>query len=127
MVLFLFGCSDQPKLHGTRGKSHVGFAEYFNIKTNESDTILTITDPDSKSQERYLLTRTPSKTIKDAKTLTVGKQKFIATSSTFIGMMNKLDMETDIVGVLNKAYLANEILIAGVESGKVIELSLIHI
>ena len=122
MVLFLFGCSDQPTLHGTRGKSHVGFAEYFNIKTNESDTILTITDPDSKIQERYLLTRIPSKTIKDAKTLTVGKQKFIATSSTFIGMMNKLDMETDIVGVLNKAYLANEILIAGVESGKVIEI-----
>lgn len=122
ITLVLFGCSDQPALHTTKGKSHIEYAEYFDIKTNNRDTILTITDPDSERQERYLLTRVPSKTIKDAKTLTIGRQKLIATSSTFIGMISKLDMETDIVGVLNRAYLANETLIAGVESGKVIEI-----
>jgi len=122
ITLVLFGCSDQPALHTTKGISHIEFAEYFDIKTNNRDTILTITDPDSKLQERYLLTLIPSKTVKDAKTLIIGEQRLIATSSTFIGMMSKLDMEADIVGVLNKAYLANKTLIAGVESGKIIEI-----
>ncbi len=122
ITILLSGCSDQPALHTTKGKSHIKFAEYFDIKTNNRDTILTIVDPDSDTKERYLLTRVPSKTLKDAKTLIIGKQRVIATSSTFIGMMSKLDMGRDIVGVLNKAYLANEKLISRVESGSLIEI-----
>jgi iron complex transport system substrate-binding protein len=122
MILFLFGCADERTPRTTKGKSHVEFAKYFDIKTNNRDTVLTITDPDSETQERFLLTSLSSKRLKDTRTILVGQQRIIATSSTFIGMMSKLNMEDEIVGVLNKAYLANKKLISGIAAGEVIEI-----
>lgn len=129
-LLFLFlalvACNEAPALHVTKGRSHVKFAEFFDIRINNRDTVLIIKNPDSSISEQFLLTRDSSKQKKDHRTLLVGKHRILAGSSTFIGMMSKLSMENEICGVLNKAYLANKQLIKGIESGEVIEVGSIE-
>ena len=121
-LIFLFGCTQQPPLHTTKGKSHVRFAEHFDIRTNNRDTILIIKDPDNKVEERYLLTNSKTKSKEGLKTLYMSGQRIVATSSTFIGMMSKLNMEDQITGVLNKAYVANAKVLAGIENGNIFEI-----
>lgn len=122
IVILFIGCSQQPALHTTKGKSHIRFAEHFDIRTNNRDTILIIKDPDNGIEEHYVLTRSNVKTKAGHRTLLMADQRIVATSSTFIGMMSKLNMEDQIVGVLNKAYVANKKVLKGIESGAIFEI-----
>lgn len=118
----LVGCVEHPAIHTTKGKSHIQFAEYFDIKTNNRDTILIIKDPDNGVEEQYLLTRSDSKKKNGLHTIQINDPRIVATSSTFIGMMSKLDIEDHINGVLNKAYVHNDKILNGINSGIVFEL-----
>lgn len=120
--LSLFSCSEQDVPTASKGVSQVHFAEHFDILINEEDTVLLIKDPDNGFEEKYLLTSSSLKKKPGYRILKTKDQRIIATSSTFIGMMSKLQMEDQIVGILNKAYIYNQKVLQNLENDLAFEL-----
>lgn len=121
-LLSLFGCTEQTKTSSPSGESQVQFAQHFDILINSEDTVLVIKDPNNGFEEKYLLTASSLKSKPGHRILKTKDQRIVAASSTFIGMMSKLQMEDQIIGILNETYINNEKVLRNLESDKVFEL-----
>ena len=124
MLVFLFSCSDQKKSNNSARKNGnlIVFANTFEVIKDGNNTRIHIINPESKSIEKFFLTKNPATSIPKGYTLIkVPILSLVALSGTHIGMLSKLNGISKIIGVSDRKYIYNKELLKNIKSGKVID------
>lgn len=103
-------------------KNVIHFAKYFRILETKNDTLLHIVDPENEEiEKKYLITSSKDKSREGYKTLN-SKNRIIALSGTFVGMLSVLNEQNSIVGISNKNYIYDSTVLLNFYKGKVTEI-----
>ena len=124
MLGFLISCSDQNTTHKSSHKTAnlIVFANTFEVIKDGENKRIHIINPESKTVEKYFLTKNTTTIIpKGYTSIKVPISSLIALSGTHIGMLSKINGISKIVGVSDKKYIFNTVLLKNINSGKVID------
>jgi iron complex transport system substrate-binding protein len=111
VINILFSCGDQENLSFEKKeqKNSISYAKHFTIQYDKKGVSIDLLNPEGKGIERTVRPITPK-----------GKSiRIIAMSSTHIGMLEKLGLAGNIVGVSDIQYVWSKIVLANHKLGKV--------
>ncbi|MCH2230762.1 MAG: ABC transporter substrate-binding protein [Crocinitomicaceae bacterium] len=124
-IFILLACEEtsiDTKKNVPTGRSITDYASHFELIEFGENHLLHFMNPESGEIElRFLLSSDINVSKKGYTNITTPTSKLITLSGTSIGMLSKIKMTDQVVGVSNKNYIYNPSIIKRLNSGDVIE------
>lgn len=125
LALALIGCvRDQKQTGEDKQSGVVGYARGFSIQLSDSITIVKVYDPWREAKGityTYRLHSQPSRVNHSSYDFLIPVRRAICLSSTHIGYISALGMDSTIVGISGTQYVNNPNIIERIKQGRVVE------